>query len=86
MMNHMTKGVLAARALALVIVSAGISVGPGGVASATPMRAPAAGDALSNGGAALASRSPLGNRGAAAWDDDSGDGGEGDDGGDDDDS
>jgi len=61
MANGMTKGLLAARVLALMIAAIGVTVGPGGVATATPavttLRAPDR----------LADRQP------AAWDDDSGD-------------
>jgi len=75
---------LAARTLALAIAAIGITLGPGGVASATPPHAGPASVAVSSGAEALASRSCPGDRSAIAWDDgsDSGDGGDGDDGGD----
>ena len=61
MTNGMTKGLLAARMLALTIAAIGVTVGPGGVATATP--------AVTTLGAPerLADRQP------AACDDDSGD-------------
>ena len=60
MTNGMTKGLLAARVLALTIAAIGVSVGPGGVATATPA-------VTTLGPERLADRQP------AAWDDDSGD-------------
>jgi hypothetical protein len=85
MMKDMTKGVLVARALALAIALVGVTLGPGGVAAATPARARTPGYALAGAGETAASRWRVGDRGAIALDDgsDSGDGGDGDDGGDD---
>ena len=81
MTSHTTKGMLAARALAITIALLGVTVGPGGVASATATRRLTARDMAPS--ETLTSASRLGDRGAGAWDDDSGDGGEEDDGGDD---
>src|SRR2546426_11562167 len=58
MMQDMTKGVLAARALALATALVGVTLGPGGVAAATPARARTPGYALAGGGETVASRPP----------------------------
>ncbi len=78
----MTKGVLAARAVATAIAVIGLSIGPGGVATTPPARAGTVRDVLSSGQEALVSRVRVGDRGTAVWDEgsDSGDGGDGDDG------
>jgi hypothetical protein len=61
MANEMTKAVLGARVLALTIAVVGVSVGPGGVATATAM------PTLLGAPARVADHQP------ATWDDDSGD-------------
>ena len=61
MTNGMTKGVFAARVLALMMAGIGVTVGPGGVATATPVVT------------TLAAPERVADRQPAAWDDDSGD-------------
>jgi hypothetical protein len=85
MTTQMTRGMLAARALALVIAAIGITLDPNGVAGATSTRGPEATEGLSRAGEVRVLHSHVGDRRAVACDDgsDSGDGGDGDDGGDD---
>jgi hypothetical protein len=63
MANGMTKGLLAARVLALTIAAIGVTVGPGGVATTTTTPTVTV----------LAARERLADRQPAVWDDDSGD-------------